>query len=91
MKKTTVIILLFLAAVGQAMDASQLKDAALKACDTQADAVPAEMREKTKKLCECNVKNTDYAAVLAAQQSGDTEKIQQDALKVAEACQKKAM
>ena len=91
MKKTTIIIMLMMTTVGFSMDASQLKEAALKACATQVDSVPENMREKTKKVCECNVNNTDYAAVLAAQKSGDSEKVQQDALKVAEACAKKAM
>ncbi len=86
MKKTLIVVLAMLSSVSFAMDADQLKDAALKACATQLESIPEEMREATKKSCECNVKNTDYAAVLEAQQSGDTEKAQQDALKVAEAC-----
>ncbi len=91
MKKTTIIIMLMITSAGFSMDASQLKEAALKACETQVENVPENMREKTKKVCECNVNNTDYAAVLAASQTGDSEKVQQDALKVAEECAKKAM
>jgi hypothetical protein len=48
--------------------------------------VPEEMRERTKKICMCNVKKTDYDAVLAAQKSGNSEKIQADAIKNAQAC-----
>ncbi|WP_223787343.1 hypothetical protein [Marinicella meishanensis] len=91
MKKIMIIVLLMLAAVGQAMDADQLKEAAVKACETQMEAVPAEMREKSKKVCLCNVKKTDYQAVIDAQQSGDMEKIQADAIKNAEACAAEAM
>ncbi len=80
MKKTLIIILAMLSFVSYAMDADQLKSAALKACDTQLESVPEAMREQSKKTCECNVNNTDYAAVLEAQQSGDTEKVQQAAL-----------
>ena len=86
-----IIILAMLSSAGFAMDANQLKEAALKACDTQLESVPEEMREASKKTCACNAKNTDYAAVLEAQQSGDMEKVQQDALKVAEACAKEVM
>jgi hypothetical protein len=91
MKKMTIIILVLFSTVGFAVDADQMKAAALKACDTQLETVPEAMREQTKKICECNVNNTDYAAVLESQQSGDTEKVQQDAMKVAEACAKEAM
>ncbi len=90
MRKTLIIILAMSSSMGFAMDASQLKAAALKACDTQLASVPEEMREQTKKICECNVNNTDYAAVLDAQKSGDSEKVQADALKVATACAKKS-
>ena len=86
MKKISIVILAMLSSVGFAMDADQLKEAALKACGTQLESVPEEMRAASKKVCECNVNNTDYVAVLEAQQSGDNEKVQQDALKVAEAC-----
>jgi len=87
MKKTMIIVLLMAAGYSQAMmTAEQLKEAAVKACDTQLDSVPEDMRERTKKICMCNVKKTDYNAVLAAQKSGNTEQIQADAIKNAQAC-----
>ena len=86
MKKMLIIVLLMVAGYGQAMTADQLKEAAIKACDTQLDSVPAEMRERTKKICLCNVKKTDYDAVLAAQKSGNSDQIQADAIKNAQAC-----
>jgi len=88
MRKTLIIILSMMSSSAFSMDADQLKAAALKGCDTQLESVPEEMREQTKKICECNVNNTDYAAILDAQQSGETEKVQQDALKVATECAK---
>ncbi len=91
MKKMLIIILTMIAFNGFTMDANQLKEAALKACETQLEQVPENMRASTKKVCECNVNKTDYAAVLSAQKSGDTEKIQADALKVAEECAKEAL
>lgn len=91
MKKTLIIILAMLSTSAFSMDADQLKAAALKACDTQSENVPEAIQELSKKTCECNVKNTDYAAVLDAQSSGDTEKVQQDAVKIAEKCAKEAM
>jgi hypothetical protein len=86
MKKLMIIVLLMAAGYSQAMTADQLKDAALKACETQMESVPAEMREKSKKICVCNVEKTDYEAVLEAQKSGNTEQIQADAIKNAQAC-----
>lgn len=88
MKKTLVIILTMFTSVSFAVDANQLKDAALKGCETKLEGVPEEMREKSKKTCECIVNKTDYEAVLEAQKNGDNEKVQQDALKAAEECAK---
>jgi len=91
MKKTVLIILVTMSSVGFAMDADQLKDLALKACGTQLESIPEEMRAQSKKACECGVKNTDYAAVLEAQKTGNTEKLQQDAVAVAQKCAQEAM
>ncbi len=88
MRKMLIIIFAMSSSAGFAMDADQMQKAAFKACETQLENIPEGLREQSKKSCECNVKNTDYAAVLAAHQAGDTEKVQQDALKVAEKCAK---
>ena len=73
------------------MDAEQMKEAALKACDTQLESVPEDMREQSKKVCTCNVKKTDYEAVLAAQKTGNMEEIQADAIKNAQECAEEVM
>ncbi|MCB1583190.1 MAG: hypothetical protein R3E90_04900 [Marinicella sp.] len=86
MKKISIILLMGMASVGFAMDAEQLKEAALKACDTQLESVPENMREQSKKTCECTVKKTDYEKVLAAQKTGNTEELQADAVKIAQEC-----
>lgn len=86
-----IIVMMMFALSGHAMDADQLKEAAIKACETQMEAVPEEMREKSKKVCLCNVNKTDYQAVIDAQQSGNMEQIQADAIKNAEACAAEAM
>ncbi len=91
MKKTLMIVLMGVASVGFAMDAEQLKEAALKTCETQLESVPENMREKSKKTCECTVKKTDYEKVLAAQKSGNTEALQADAVKIAQECAQHAM
>ena len=91
MKKSLIVVLSMISSTSFAMDADQLKDMALKACDTQLEHVPAEMREQSKKICECSVNKTDYAAMLTAQQTGDTTKLQEDALKVAQECATQAM
>lgn len=89
MKKTTIILFTFISFTAFSKDANQLKEAALKACEVEVAGVPEDVREMTKKLCECKVEKTDYAAVLEAQQSGDAEKVRKDALDVAAACAKK--
>lgn len=86
MKKTLIIVLMMVASTGYTMDAEQLKEAALKACETQLESVPENMREQSKKVCTCNVKKTDYAAVIAAQQSGNMEEVQANAIKNAQEC-----
>ena len=86
MKKITIIVLMLVTSVGFTRGASELKDAALKACDTAMESVPENMREQSKKMCECTVNKTDYEAVLAAQKSGDMTQLQEDAIKNAQAC-----
>ncbi|MCX7553774.1 hypothetical protein OS175_07780 [Marinicella sp. S1101] len=88
MKKTTIIILMLSSSMTFAKDATQLKDDAMRACAAEVAGVPEDMQAKTQKLCECKVNKTDYAAVLEAQQSGDSEKVRGDALKVAAECAK---
>ncbi|GAA6154250.1 hypothetical protein NBRC116587_36730 [Pseudoteredinibacter isoporae] len=68
------------------MDAKQLKEAALKACDLQSANMPANMKEQAKKICVCSAEKTDYEAVLKAQTSGNTKQIQENAMKIAQAC-----
>ncbi len=91
MKKTLIIILVMITSNGFSMDASHFKELALKACKTQLENIPEAMREKSKKACECKVNKTDYDAVLAARESGDTDKVTTDALKIAEECANEAM
>jgi len=38
------------------------------------------------KTCKCNVNNTDYKAILEATKSGDTKKIHDNAIAVAQKC-----
>lgn len=90
MKKTMIIILTLISFSTLAGDAEQLKQAALKGCATKLENVLEEVRAQSKKTCECIVNKTDYEAVLQAQKNGDNEKVQQDALKAAEACAKQA-
>ncbi|MFC3192896.1 hypothetical protein ACFODZ_01455 [Marinicella sediminis] len=91
MKKMTIIVLIMVTGFCHAMSAAELKEAALKACNTQLESVPKDMRKQSKKICECNVEKTDYEAVLAAQKSGNTEQIQADAIKNAQACAEEMM
>ncbi|VAW46746.1 hypothetical protein MNBD_GAMMA02-233 [hydrothermal vent metagenome] len=91
MKKTLIIILTMAASTGFSMDASQLKEQALKVCETQLENVPEDMREMSKKICECKANKTDYEAVLTVKESGDTEKITADALKIAQECAEEVM
>ncbi|MCF6301445.1 MAG: hypothetical protein L3J52_10075 [Proteobacteria bacterium] len=89
--KKLIILSLFATFMVSAMSADEMKDAALEACNTQAEQMPAESRDLVLKSCKCYVDNTDYAAVLSDTTSGDTDKLQADALAVAEKCQKEAM
>jgi len=86
MKTIVMLVLMGLVSVAGAQDAKQLKEIALKACETQMEQVPAEMRERAMKTCKCTVEKTDYAAVIEAQKAGNLEKIQADATATAMEC-----
>ncbi|WP_223787327.1 hypothetical protein [Marinicella meishanensis] len=68
------------------MSAEDLKEQALKACETSMEQVPEAHRKLALETCQCTVKKTDYAAVLA----GKTEQVQADAIKNAQACAEEA-
>ena len=91
MIKITLISLLTFSVALVAMEAKQLKEAAVKACDMQAQQMPENMRKKVKDTCICTVNKTDYDAMLKAQNSGNTEQIQAEALKVAQECAAEAL
>ncbi|WP_395373735.1 hypothetical protein [Marinicella sp. W31] len=88
MKTILMLGLIGLTSIAFAQDAKQLKEIALKACDTQMEQVPAEMRDRAVKTCKCTVNKTDYEALLTAQKAGNMEKIQADATAVAMECAK---
>ncbi|MCF6319610.1 MAG: hypothetical protein L3J83_10110 [Proteobacteria bacterium] len=84
--KKLILLSLFITFMASAMTADQLKENALKACDTQAAEMPEESRDLILKSCKCYANNTDYEAVLA--NVDDPEKLQADAIAVATQCQK---
>jgi len=69
-----------------AQDAAQLKEMSMQACDAQTAQLPEEQRAMALKVCTCTVDNTDYAKLTADSQAGDLEKVQADALAVAQKC-----
>ena len=86
--KKLIILSLFLTFMVSAKIADQMKEEALKACDTQVAQMPESSKDLILKSCKCNVENTDYEAILAHTTAGDTEKLQADMLAVAMKCQK---
>ena len=91
MKTILMLGLIGLTSAAFAQDGKQLKEIALKACETQMEQVPAEMRDRAMKTCKCTVNKTDYDAVIAAQKAGNVEQIQKDATAVAMECAKQEM
>jgi len=91
MKKTITVIstvMMSLSALNSfAQDASQLKEISLKACEAQALQVEESQRELVMKICECTVENTDYESLTAKSAAGDAS-VQDDAIAVAQKCQK---
>lgn len=67
-------------------DAAQLKEMSMQACDAQTAQLPEEQKEMAMKVCECTVSNTDYDALMTNSQAGDLEKVQADAMAVAQKC-----
>ena len=86
MKKLVTLTALLLSTSAFAQDATQLKEMSMQACDAQTAQLPEEQRSMALKVCECTVNNTDYEKLTADSQSGDLEKVQADALAVAQKC-----
>lgn len=86
MKKLVTLAALLLTTSAFAQDAAQLKELSMQACEAQILQLPEEQRSMTLKVCECTVSNTDYEKLAADSQSGDLEKVQADALAVAQKC-----
>ena len=68
--------------------AEDLKAQSLQICDAQVNQLPEEQRETVSAICTCTVENTDYEQLLKNSQEGNITKVQEDAAKVAEQCQK---
>jgi len=86
MKKLLTVSLFMLSASAFAMDADELKESDMKACQQQALTVPQDQQEQKKESCECVVKNTDYDAVVEARQEGDMETLQELKSEAASEC-----
>jgi hypothetical protein len=86
MKKMVIIATVIFSTSSFAQDAEQMREASLSACDAQAAQMPEAQKELVLKTCKCSVENTDYAAMLAAAQSGDMAKSQELAMATAEKC-----
>jgi hypothetical protein len=70
-----------------AQNAEQLKKDALLDCSTKVELLPIELREAVMSSCTCEVNNTDYEAVIADTEAGNTDKIQADADAVIKKCE----
>lgn len=86
MKKMLTISLLMLSASVFSMDANQLKENDLQACERQALTLPENQQSEKKEACECKVKNKDYEAVAKAREAGDMDKLRKLNDKAAEKC-----
>lgn len=88
--KKTFKLLTFMALVSAgsvwAMTAEEMKTQAIESCKTSTAQLPEAHRKKALDTCVCSAKKTDYKAILA----GDTQKVQEDALKNAQECAKEA-
>ena len=91
MKKTLTTIVIFISCHAFAMDADQLKEQAMKACETTLESTPEDMKDKSIKLCKCKVEKTDYEALILAQETGDTSKVTADELRITEECSKEIL
>ena len=86
MKKLIALSALLLTTSAFSQDAAQLKEMSMQACDAQIAQLPEEQRGMALKVCQCTVDNTDYAKLTADSQAGDLEKVQAEALAVAQKC-----
>jgi len=91
MKKLLTLSLFMLSASTFAMDASELKESDLHACEAQVENASEDLREQSKESCECLVENTDYEALAEAIESGDTAKEQEIKQQAAQKCDSDVM
>ncbi len=87
MKKLLTVSMFMLSASAFAMDAEQLKESDLRACQAKAQPVPEGSLDQAKKSCECEIKNTDYEAVAEARKAGDLKKVRALKSEAAEKCE----
>ncbi|MFV0543162.1 MAG: hypothetical protein ACK5L8_05650 [Marinicella pacifica] len=87
MKKMLTVSLFMLSASVFAMDAEQLKESDLQACQSKAQSVPEGSLDQFNKTCECEVENTDYEALAEARKSGDLKKVKALKAEAAEKCE----
>jgi len=87
MKKMLTVSLLVMSASVFSMEANQLKENDLQACERQALTLPEDQQSDKKKLCECKVNNKDYEAVAEAREAGDMDKLRELNDKAAAKCE----
>ena len=86
---SAMIALLLISPFSLAQTGADLKAQTLQICQAQAAQLADEQKELILALCNCTVENTDYDQVLKDSIAGNITKIQEDATKVAQECQKK--
>ena len=86
---SVMITLLLTAPLASAQTAEDLKTQTLQICQAQAAQLSGEQKEQYLSICNCTVENTDYDQVLKDSLAGNVTKVQENATKVAQECQKK--
>lgn len=65
---------------------TKLRTQALEACNAQAEQVPEEMREQAAEICQCTVKNMDYAKFEELTLAGKDQEAMKLSLETAQKC-----
>ncbi|MCW8856803.1 MAG: hypothetical protein OQJ95_05515 [Kangiella sp.] len=80
------VIGLVLAGTSFANEVESRKQQDLQTCEAKAEQLPEDVRDKQLEACECIVDNTDYEALVEAENNADTAKAQKIKTEARRAC-----
>lgn len=82
----SMIMGLVITGASYANEANSKKQQDLQTCEAKAKQLPEDVRSKRQDACQCVVENTDYEALVEAEEKGDAAKVQEIKTEARQAC-----